>query len=55
MEVLQGSALTFAIGNRGALQKWGPMELNESLKPTIEAMQTPVFEVNVIYSDEQRK
>ncbi|KAH7131189.1 hypothetical protein EDB81DRAFT_808081 [Dactylonectria macrodidyma] len=55
MEVLDGHALAFAIGNQSALLKWKPLKLNGLLKPTIEAIRTPKFEINATYEENQGK
>jgi hypothetical protein len=49
MEVLDGRATTFAIAKMDVVRKWFPMEVDESLRPTIEEIQTPTFEVHVTY------
>lgn len=51
MEVLNGRAITFAIAKKDVVKKWYPMKLDESLKPTVEEIEAPTFELNVIYND----
>lgn len=49
MEVLNGRAITFAIARKDVLERWPPMQLDESLKPTVDEIQTPTFQMNVTY------